>query len=77
MSTRGYTEGALPAAGTPVISAAPTDWRARAAEVRAVATQLRDPVAKQMMAGIAETYDRLAGYSEGRLTASPKSPATR
>jgi hypothetical protein len=79
MLSRGYTEGPpavagvpaiSPAAGTSAMSAVPTDWRARAAEARALATQLRDPDAKQMMAGIAETYDRLA---EGRLAARPKS----
>ena len=82
MSSRGYTEGAAFAAGPPVVSAAsapisagPPDWRARAAEARVVATQLRDPVTKQMMARIAETYDRLASRSEKRLPA--RSPPNR
>ena len=84
MSSRGYAQGVVIAAGTPVISTAPAvisaaspDWRARAAEARAVATQLRDPVSKQMMTGIAETYDRLAGYSEGRSPAGSKLPLVR
>lgn len=74
MSSRGYTEGGIPVAGTPVISTAAPDWRARAAEVRAVGKQLQDADAQQMMIGIAETYDRLA---EGRLTARSKSPTNR
>ena len=71
MSARGYTEGAVLPNSTPTISAAPSivrtpfDWRARAAEARTVASQIQDPRSKQMMIGIAETYDRLATYSEG------------
>ena len=75
MSSRGYTD--VPVASSPVIPAAPSaisaassDWRARAAEARALATQLRDPASKQMMVGIAETYDRLAVH-QGASTSRP------
>jgi hypothetical protein len=74
MSSRGYTD--VPVATSPVVPAAPAaistaspDWRARAAEARALATQLRDPVSKQMMVRIAETYDRLAVH-QGKSTAA-------
>ena len=79
MSSRGYTD--VPVASSPVIPAAPTaistaspDWRARAAEARALATQLRDPVKKQMMVRIAETYDRLAVYGGGSTAADTRKP---
>jgi hypothetical protein len=52
---------------TVVSTASPEWWRARAAEARALAAQLADPVSKQMMIGIAETYDRLAAH-QGRST---------
>ena len=76
MASRGFAQGVPPPAPPPV-AAASTDWRARAAEVRALATQLQDPAARQMMAGIAESYDRLASHSEGRPMARPKPRATR
>src|SRR5882724_3411581 len=62
MAGRGYTDEVVPVpvAAAPAIAAAPTGWRARAAEARAVAAQLHDPVTKQMMARIADSYDRLA-----------------
>ncbi len=86
MFSRGFTDEVVPVAATPAIAAAtpaiaaaagPTEWRARAAEARAVATRLQDPVAKQMIFGVADTYDRLADYAEGRPTNSPKSRTTR
>ena len=77
MASRGYTDEVVPPPAPPVIAAASTDWRARAAEARAVATQLGDPAARKMMAGIADTYDRLARHSEGRSTASLKPAAAR
>jgi hypothetical protein len=80
MSSRGYTD--VPVASSPVIPAAPTaistaspDWRARAAEARALATQLRDPVSKQMMVRIAETYDRLAVHQGGSTAAEARKPS--
>jgi hypothetical protein len=41
-------------------------WRALAAEVRAIAAELRDPEAKRLMLKIAEAYERLARYAEAR-----------
>jgi hypothetical protein len=35
-------------------------WQMRAAEARAMANAITDPVAKQTMLGIAASYDRLA-----------------
>jgi hypothetical protein len=77
MSSRGYTD--VPIASSPVIPAAPPaistaspDWRARAAEARALATQLQDPVSKQMMVRIAETYDRLAVHQGGSTAADAR-----
>jgi hypothetical protein len=79
MSSRGYTD--VPVASSPLIpaasipiSTASTDWRARAAEARALAMQLQDPVSKQMMIGIAETYDRLAVSQGGSTAAEARKP---
>ena len=91
MASRGYTDEVAPAAAAPAITAAtpaiaaatpanavpPTDWRRRAAEARAMAARLQDPVAKQSLVGVADTYDRLADYAEGRSTTSAKSRASR
>jgi len=79
MASRGYTDEVVapPVVAPPVIVAAPTDWRARAAEARAVAAQLQDPVARRTMAGIADSYDRLAGQFEGRPAPGRKSAAAR
>jgi hypothetical protein len=80
MSARGYTD--VPVASSPVIPPAPTaistaspDWRARAAEARALAAQLQDPVSKQMMVRIAETYDRLAVHQGGSTAAGARKPS--
>jgi hypothetical protein len=80
MSSRGYTD--VPVASSPVIPAVPTaistaspDWRARAAEARVLATQLRDPVSKRMMVEIAETYDRLAVHQAGSTAADARKPS--
>jgi hypothetical protein len=80
MSSRGYTD--VPVASSPVISAAPPtistaspDWRARAAEARVLAAQLQDPVSKQMMVRIAETYDRLAVHQGGSTAADARKPS--
>ena len=84
MASRGYTDEVAPvaaapaiAAATPAITAPPTDWRMRAAEARAMAARQQDPVAKQTLVGVADTYDRLANYAEGRSTTSAKSRASR
>ena len=79
MSSRGYTD--VPVASSPVIpatsipiSTTSTDWRARAAEARALAAQLQDPASKRMMIGIAETYDRLAVHQDGSTAAEARKP---
>jgi hypothetical protein len=41
-------------------------WRGMAAEARAVAAEMTDPEARQIMLSIAEAYDRLARYAEAR-----------
>jgi hypothetical protein len=41
-------------------------WRGRAAEARAKANQMRDPVAKGIMLEIAESYDRIAEHAATR-----------
>ncbi len=80
MSSRGYTDvpvvssPVIPAASIPISTASP-DWRARAAEARALATQLQDPVSKQMMIGIAEAYDRLAVQQGGSTAAEARKPS--
>jgi hypothetical protein len=72
MVARGYTKGAAIPAGPPVLAVVPStvttppDWRARAAETRMLASQVPDPRSRQMLDGIAETYDRLATYSASR-----------
>jgi hypothetical protein len=38
----------------------PEYWRKRAEEARALATQMNDPMSKEMMLGIAKDYERLA-----------------
>jgi hypothetical protein len=44
----------------------PAHWRDLAIEVRDVAERMKDQVAKQMMLGIADDYDRLAEALEGK-----------
>jgi hypothetical protein len=44
----------------------PKHWRARAAEARAVAELMDDPIAKSTMMNIAEEYEDLARRSEIR-----------
>jgi hypothetical protein len=41
-------------------------WRQLAEEARAVAAQLADRDAKQVMATIADAYERLAAHAEAR-----------
>jgi len=38
----------------------PESWRQRAAEARAIANGMTDPVAKRTMLGVAQSYERLA-----------------
>ena len=51
----------------------PAHWRKRADEARAMAEQMTDRDAKQMMLGIAEDYEKLAKRAEERLKSSPQS----
>ncbi len=51
----------------------PANWRQRADEARAMAEQMTDRDAKQMMLGIAEDYEKLAKRAEERLKSSPQS----
>jgi hypothetical protein len=55
--------------GLPVpqaISNDPQHWRKRAAEARAMADQIVDPVAKRAMLEIAKGYERIAERAERR-----------
>jgi hypothetical protein len=49
----------------------PKHWRARAAEMRAVAAQVNDPKVKATTSGAAEGYDRLAHMEEGGIWQTP------
>ena len=51
----------------------PTHWRDRAKEARAIADEMKDPDAKQMMLGIARDYVRLAERAKARAKGSPQS----
>ncbi len=51
----------------------PAHWRQRADEARAMAEQMTDRDARQMMLGIAEDYEKLAKRTEERLKSSPQS----
>jgi hypothetical protein len=56
----------------------PGHWRARAIEARAVAEQITDPVAKQMMLNVAAEYEQLAKRAEERMAKpSPTSKIAR
>ena len=39
-------------------------WRSKGEELRAVAAGMRDPVAKQTMLDIADSYDRMARHGD-------------
>jgi hypothetical protein len=45
----------------------PESWRQRAAEARAIANGMTDPVAKRTMRGVAQSYERLAERAELRV----------
>jgi rubrerythrin len=51
----------------------PAHWRQRADEARALAEQITDRDARQMMLRIAEDYEKLAKRAEERLKSSPQS----
>jgi hypothetical protein len=46
-----------------------THWHNRAEEARIVAEGLTDSVAKRMMLGVAESYDKLVRHAEARIAA--------
>ena len=48
-------------------------WLDRAKEAGAIADEMKDPDAKQMMLGIARDYVRLAERAEARAKGSPQS----
>ena len=50
----------------------PKHWRARAAEMRAVAAQVSDPKVKATTSGAADGYDKLAQMEETRPAESAK-----
>jgi hypothetical protein len=54
----------------------PAHWHRRAEEARTVAEQLDDSVAKAMMLGIAEDYERLAENALRRTAGVVVGPAT-
>jgi hypothetical protein len=50
----------------------PTHWRARAAEARAIAAEMKDPEAQRTMLEIAMHYDALAERAARRSKGKPK-----
>jgi hypothetical protein len=50
----------------------PKHWRARAAEMRAVAAQVTDPKVKATTSGAADGYDKLAHLEEATAAASDR-----
>ena len=48
----------------------PERWRKRAEEIRTIADGMCDPGAKQLMLGLAESYDDLAKRAEDRKRAA-------
>ena len=49
----------------------PAYWRQRGEEARRAAGQLEDPVAKETMLEIAQSYEQLASLAQSRRTAAP------
>jgi hypothetical protein len=52
---------------TPSLRDDPAHWHRRAAEARRIADQLDDPIAKETMRDIANSYERLAELAEAKL----------
>ena len=50
----------------------PKYWRGRAEEMRAIADDMQDKVAREMVLGIAADYDKLAMRAEIRARSEPK-----
>ena len=51
----------------------PEHWRSRAAKARAIADQMKDPVARGAFLDIAKNYDALAERAARRLKTKPNS----
>jgi hypothetical protein len=58
-----------------MLNTSPRQLNRLAEEVRAVASQMRDPGAKQMMARLALTYDRLAEFAALREASDKNGPS--
>ena len=58
---------------TPNLLNDPAHWRRRAEEMRNIADQLDDPVAKQKMLEVAEHYEQIAAIAEKRPVAGKQS----
>jgi hypothetical protein len=56
--------------GVPLLYNDPEHWRERAAEARALADKMTDPIGKKAMLDIAEKYERLAARAVERLAQS-------
>ena len=61
----------------PLIHNDPEHWRRRAAEARAVASRMTDPVGKENMLAVAGSYDRIAIRAEERHRELPQVAAAR
>jgi hypothetical protein len=53
----------------------PKHWQERAAEARAVAESLTDPLARSQMMEVAAAYDRMAKRAEDHPIRTPLKPA--
>ena len=55
----------------------PMHWHKWAEEARILADQMRDPDARRLMIGIAESYEHLAAKAEERLRAADQTEGNR
>jgi len=51
-------------------------WRERARDVRVQARDIKDPIARRALLGIAENYDQLADQAERLLIMGPEEAVT-
>jgi hypothetical protein len=51
-------------------------WRERARDVRVQASDIKDPIARRALLGIAENYDQLADQAERLLIMEPEEAVT-
>ena len=49
----------------------PEHWRSRAAEARAIAAEIKDPIARRTILEVAANYDLLAEWAERRNNGMP------